>query len=277
MMPSIEQSQVVNSSTEQVNLLAQLIHFTVNFTSNWAPSAILFNEPSKLKQQHLFELTNYSLANKNQKSNLINCTSSSSMDCNNIHNNNLLNDYSSQDYISGNLNFDLNPSDFLQYILNVSLVNNSLTNEIATSNNNNISDLNGSILLSQNHTKTPTLSSASLQPDLRVHHPLLAVVLAMICIVVVFGNTLTMISVWKVRYLHTVTNYFVASLAAADCLVGAIVMPFSVVHEVMNKWWIFGPDWCDLWRSFDVLASTASILHLCVISLGNILPQIYSI
>ena len=33
--------------------------------------------------------------------------------------------------------------------------------------------------------------------------------------------------------------------------------------------WIFGEDWCDGWHSFDVLASTASILNLCVISLDR--------
>lgn len=88
-----------------------------------------------------------------------------------------------------------------------------------------------------------TSSTVVLEPDLRVHHPILAVLLGLICVVVVFGNVLTMLSIYKERYLHTVTNYFVASLAAADCLVGAIVMPFSVVHEVMNKWWIFGQDW----------------------------------
>lgn len=97
------------------------------------------------------------------------------------------------------------------------------------------------------NSNTPTQSNVDLElilePDLRVHHPALAVVLGMICVIVVFGNMLTMISIYRERYLHTVTNYFVASLAAADCLVGAIVMPFSVVHEVMNKWWIFGQDW----------------------------------
>ncbi|XP_054167218.1 dopamine receptor 2-like [Oppia nitens] len=116
---------------------------------------------------------------------------------------------------------------------------------------------------------TKVVTTIILEPDLRIHHPFLAIILAIICVIVVFGNALTMLSVYRERYLHTVTNYFVASLAAADCLVGAIVMPFSVVHEVMNKWWIFGQDWCDLWHSFDVLASSASILNLCVISLDR--------
>ncbi|KAH9395628.1 Dopamine receptor 2, partial [Tyrophagus putrescentiae] len=108
-----------------------------------------------------------------------------------------------------------------------------------------------------------------LEPDLRLHHPLLAFFLSLICFIVVFGNVLTIVAIWKERYLHTVTNYFVASLAVADCIVGSVVMPFSIVHEVMNKWWIFGQDWCDLWHSFDVLASTASILNLCIISLDR--------
>lgn len=82
-----------------------------------------------------------------------------------------------------------------------------------------------------------------LEPDLRLHHPILAIFLTLICFIVVFGNVLTIVAIWRERYLHTVTNYFVASLAVADCIVGSVVMPFSIVHEVMNKWWIFGQDW----------------------------------
>ena len=37
----------------------------------------------------------------------------------------------------------------------------------------------------------------------------------------------------------------------------------------MDQLWIFGPVVCDLWHSVDVLASTSSILHLCVISLDR--------
>ena len=107
------------------------------------------------------------------------------------------------------------------------------------------------------------------QPDLSIHHPFLAVVLGVLCLAVVAGNILVMVAVRRERNLQSVTNYFVSSLAAADCLVGLVVMPFSVVHEVMNKSWIFGQDWCDLWHSFDVLATTASILNLCVISMDR--------
>ena len=37
----------------------------------------------------------------------------------------------------------------------------------------------------------------------------------------------------------------------------------------MDQAWVFGPILCDLWHSVDVLASTSSILHLCVISLDR--------
>lgn len=85
----------------------------------------------------------------------------------------------------------------------------------------------------------------------------------------VFGNSLVILAVIRERYLHTSTNYFITSLAVADCLVGLVVMPFSALYEVLENTWFFGTDWCDIWRSLDVLFSTASILNLCVISLDR--------
>ncbi|KAL0269916.1 UNVERIFIED_CONTAM: hypothetical protein PYX00_007496 [Menopon gallinae] len=97
----------------------------------------------------------------------------------------------------------------------------------------------------------------------------LAVVLALFSVATVFGNVLVILAVARERYLHTSTNYFVTSLAVADCLVGLVVMPLSATHEVFFHNWYFGTDWCDIWRSLDVLFSTASILNLCVISLDR--------
>lgn len=85
----------------------------------------------------------------------------------------------------------------------------------------------------------------------------------------IFGNMLVILAVIRERYLHTPTNYFITSLAVADCLVGLVVMPFSALYEVLGHTWFFGIDWCDIWRSLDVLFSTASILNLCMISLDR--------
>merc|ERR1711911_99526 len=90
----------------------------------------------------------------------------------------------------------------------------------------------------------------------------LALLLFSFCGATVFGNFLVIVAVARERYLHTVTNYFITSLAVADLLVGSIVMPFSAANQLLDQW-IFGRDLCDVWHSFDVLASTASILNLC--------------
>ncbi|XKL66431.1 hypothetical protein PGB90_009851 [Kerria lacca] len=98
---------------------------------------------------------------------------------------------------------------------------------------------------------------------------LLGTVLILFSVVTIFGNLLVIIAVIRERYLHSATNYFVMSLALADCLVGLVVMPFSTLYEMLERNWIFGINWCDIWRSLDVLFSTASILNLCVISLDR--------
>ncbi|KAK7582558.1 hypothetical protein V9T40_014003 [Parthenolecanium corni] len=98
---------------------------------------------------------------------------------------------------------------------------------------------------------------------------LLGGLLLLFSIITIFGNLLVIMAVIRERYLHSATNYFVMSLALADCLVGLVVMPFSALYEILERNWIFGINWCDIWRSLDVLFSTASILNLCVISLDR--------
>uniref|UniRef100_T1GCK5 G-protein coupled receptors family 1 profile domain-containing protein n=1 Tax=Megaselia scalaris TaxID=36166 RepID=T1GCK5_MEGSC len=68
----------------------------------------------------------------------------------------------------------------------------------------------------------------------------------------VFGNALVILAVIRERYLHTATNYFIGSLAVADCLVGLVVMPFSALYEVLDNTWFFGTDWCDIWRYWAI-------------------------
>ncbi|NXB54937.1 ADA2C protein, partial [Leucopsar rothschildi] len=58
------------------------------------------------------------------------------------------------------------------------------------------------------------------------------------------------------------------SLASADILVAILVLPFSLANEVMGYWY-FGGLWCSLYLALDVLLCTASIGHLCAISLDR--------
>lgn len=93
--------------------------------------------------------------------------------------------------------------------------------------------------------------------------------LTFFAVVTVLGNLLVITAVCRERQLRTVTNYFILSLTIADLIIGLIVMPFSISLEVTHNVWMFGSEWCDVWHSLDVLASTASILNLSVISLDR--------
>ena len=63
-------------------------------------------------------------------------------------------------------------------------------------------------------------------------------------------------------------NWFIASLAVSDLLVGLFIMPLSLANELLG-YWAFGDILCQLWLSTDVLLCTASILNLVLISLDR--------
>ena len=61
----------------------------------------------------------------------------------------------------------------------------------------------------------------------------------------IFGNVLVVVSVYREKSLHTVTNYFVVSLAISDITVAAVVMPFAIYLEVSegNRCWLRRLTW----------------------------------
>lgn len=89
-----------------------------------------------------------------------------------------------------------------------------------------------------------------------------------IMIIIVGGNIMVIIAIATERSLKGIQNWFIASLAVADCLLGAIIMPFSLANEMMG-YWVFGQWWCDIHSAVDVLLCTSSIMNLCLISLDR--------
>lgn len=96
----------------------------------------------------------------------------------------------------------------------------------------------------------------------------LAALVAFLIVFTVVGNVLVMLAVLTSRALRAPQNLFLVSLAAADILVAALVMPFSLANELMG-YWNFGRAWCGAYLALDVLFCTASIGHLCAISLDR--------
>lgn len=95
------------------------------------------------------------------------------------------------------------------------------------------------------------------------------IVMGTIITTAVLGNALVIASVRRHRRLRVVTNCYVVSLAAADLLVAICAMTFNASVELSGGKWLFGRFMCDVWNSFDVYFSTASILHLCCISVDR--------
>ncbi|XP_025157605.1 octopamine receptor beta-3R isoform X4 [Harpegnathos saltator] len=90
-----------------------------------------------------------------------------------------------------------------------------------------------------------------------------------IIVTALLGNALVIASVRRHRKLRVPTNRYVVSLAAADFLVAVCAMTFNASVELSGGRWLLGPVMCDVWNSMDVYFSTASILHLCCISVDR--------
>ena len=90
---------------------------------------------------------------------------------------------------------------------------------------------------------------------------------SVVALATLFGNGLVIISFGKNTFLRTHTNYFIVSLAATDCFVGIISVPWwIVVLFVSHQQETWFELLHDVWVIFDILGGVGSILHLVALS-----------
>ncbi|XP_031834112.1 octopamine receptor beta-1R isoform X1 [Nomia melanderi] len=119
-----------------------------------------------------------------------------------------------------------------------------------------------------NTTVEETISRDAYQQQNVVWTVAKGMVMISIIVTALIGNALVIASVRRHRKLRVPTNRYVVSLAAADFLVAVCAMTFNASVELTGRW-VFGRVMCDVWSSLDVYFSTASILHLCCISVDR--------
>ena len=84
---------------------------------------------------------------------------------------------------------------------------------------------------------------------------------------ILLGNTLVIMAIAMVRRLWTPPNILLVSLAASDWLIGAIVVPLSLLTE---QRYIFGHA-CDIILLLENLLSSSSIINLTAIAVDRYL------
>ncbi|XP_049744394.1 5-hydroxytryptamine receptor 2B [Elephas maximus indicus] len=96
-----------------------------------------------------------------------------------------------------------------------------------------------------------------------------ALLILAVIIPTIGGNILVILAVSLEKKLQYATNYFLMSLAVADLLVGLLVMPIALLTIMFEPTWPLPLVLCPAWLFLDVLFSTASIMHLCAISVDR--------
>lgn len=127
-------------------------------------------------------------------------------------------------------------------------------------------------LTSNNFTNyTDNQSTIADAQPLSVASIFVSIILGIVILVIVFGNGMVIIAVFRDRHLkQALQNRLIVSLAAADLCLGIFIMPISLYLQLLGHWSL-GPLLCEVWLALDVFLCTCSTLSLVVVSIDRYL------
>ncbi|XP_055042938.2 trace amine-associated receptor 4-like [Misgurnus anguillicaudatus] len=92
--------------------------------------------------------------------------------------------------------------------------------------------------------------------------------ISLMILMTVLGNLLIIISISHFKQLQSPTHLIVQSLAVCDCLLGLLVMPYSMVRSVEGCWFL-GDVICKIHSSLNITLCFSSLIHLSLISIDR--------
>ncbi|XP_071810465.1 uncharacterized protein [Asterias amurensis] len=136
--------------------------------------------------------------------------------------------------------------------------------------NNNVTDVTLSLECAGLLRNSTTV--LHIDPDTEGYTPVvisLSFLVALLSFGTVLSNALVIHVIRADRTLHTVSNCFAMSLAAADLLVGLLVVPFYALDVHVSEQWHEHIPAHTIWVTLDFLLTSCSILNLVLLNLDR--------
>jgi len=103
---------------------------------------------------------------------------------------------------------------------------------------------------------------------------LLSFAYGLIAAVAVIGNVVVLVAIGHSRNMHTVTNFFIANLSAADALIGLFSIPFQFQAALLQRWDL--PKLlCKVAPFVKEVSVSVSVLALVVVSIDRYIAVLH--